>query len=73
MNLLIDKFKETKSAVVLAVQRSISTLLVCECLPPSIDVPSEFLFTSATSNKNPRVKQLILEFLAENIKTQASC
>lgn len=60
ISLLADKYKETKTASVQAVNKALSTVITRQCIPYSQLV--EFLICQlAFNNKNPRVKQLIIE------------
>ncbi len=60
ITLLVDKFKDPKSQVIVAVHKALGTIQSSYCL--SFNSFVEFLVVNnAGNNKNSRVKQLILE------------
>ena len=60
MSLLTDKYKETKTAVITAVNKTLTVMMQTQTLP--INQMIEYMIVQVAHNhKNPRVKQLILE------------
>lgn len=74
VGLLADKYKETKSSVVSAVNKALSTVFSCYLhftFVSSTELLLSLLATGASSQKNPRVRHLILEKIASMVDSQS--
>jgi hypothetical protein len=69
VNLLTDKYKETKTASVQAVNKAMTTIIKKQCIPYS-QLVEYLVCTIALNNKNPRVKQLIIEKIDQSLNEE---
>ena len=60
ISLLADKYKETKTAVLAALEKTFSSIFQCKCVSP-LSFFEILVNQIASSHKNPRVKQMVLD------------
>lgn len=70
ITLLADKFKETKTAPVQAVNKTLQTIYKNKCIPIASMI-DHLICQIAVTNKNPKVKQLIFERVDAMITEEA--
>ena len=64
--LLIDKFKETKSAVPIAVRHCLNVIVASGIV--ALEATTESILQHVFQHKNPRVKQMALEYACELLR-----
>lgn len=78
VQLLADKYKETKTAVLTALEKTFAAIYENRCMPAS-SLFDQLINQIALSHKNPRVKQLVIDrveiiieknYLAEDGRSQ---
>lgn len=60
LTLLADKYKETKTAVLAALEKTFDALFVHRCLSPN-NFFETLINQIAAAHKNPRVRQMVLD------------
>lgn len=60
VSLLADKYKETKTAVLTALEKTFDAIYTNRCLPDT-KLFDLLINNIATTHKNPRVKQLVID------------
>ena len=78
VQLLADKYKETKTAVLTALEKTFAAIYENRCMP-ALSLFDQLINQIALSHKNPRVKQLVIDrveiiieknYLAEDGRSQ---
>jgi len=78
VQILADKYKETKTAVLTALEKTFAAIYENRCMPPN-QLFDQLINQIALSHKNPRVKQLVIDrveiiieknYLAEDGRSQ---
>jgi hypothetical protein len=69
VSLLTDKYKETKTAPVHAVNKAMTTIIKKQCIPYP-QLVDHLVCQIVANNKNPRVKQLIIEKVDQSLNEE---